>query len=137
MATQMFFNLPVADLPRSRVFFESLGFHFNPAFTNDQAACLVISETHSAMLMDRAFFQGFVPHRRIIDAHKEIEVVLALSVDNREGVDTLVEAALKAGAREADEPKDHGFMYERAFEDLDGHAWQIFHMDMSQVPQNA
>ena len=97
----------------------------------------MISDTHYAMLMARDFFQTFVPHRRIIDAHKEIEVVLALSVDSRDAVDTLVDKALKAGAREADEPKDHGFMYERAFEDLDGHAWQIFHMDASQLPQSA
>ena len=136
MSTQIFVNLPVADLPRSKTFFESLGYHFNPQFTNEQGACLVIAENIYAMLLTHEFFQGFVPNKTISDARAQAEVILALSADSREAVDTLVDKALKAGATKLRETEDHGFMYARSFQDLDSHLWEVVYMDMSKFPQN-
>jgi uncharacterized protein len=130
MATQLFVNLPVNDLKKSKAFFEKLGFTFNPQFTNDEAACLVISETIFAMLLVKPFFKSFTK-KEIADATKTSEVILALSADDKKKVDEMAEKALQAGASKSNEPNDQGFMYTRSFQDLDGHLWEVFYMDQS------
>ncbi|GGD32228.1 VOC family protein [Pseudoxanthomonas indica] len=135
MSTQIFVNLPVADLPRSKVFFEALGWHFNPQFTNEQGACLVISDTIHVMLLTNEFFQTFIPGKTIGDARKQIETITCLSADSAGEVNRLVDAAVAAGATIPREPQDMGFMYSRSFDDLDGHQWEVVHMDMSKVPE--
>lgn len=132
MATKIFVNLPVKDLQKSMNFFGSLGYKFNPQFTDEKAACMVISEDIYSMLLTEAFFQGFTP-KTITDAHKSTEVLLALSADSRQAVDELVNKALAAGGTEVREPQDHGFMYARSFNDLDGHIWEVLWMDPNAI----
>jgi uncharacterized protein len=134
MSTKIFVNLPVKNLDRSIAFFKKLGYAFNPQFTDETAACMVISDDIYAMLLTHAKFKEFTK-KDIADATRTTEVLTALSMDNKAEVDRVVDTALKAGATEAREPMDHGFMYIRAFNDLDGHTWEIFHMDMAAVPQ--
>jgi uncharacterized protein len=132
--TQIFINLAVKDLNKAKAFFSSLGFSFNQQFTNEQAACMVISEDHSyVMLLVEDFFKTFIK-KTLADANKSTEVLICLSCDSRSEVDEMVAKAIAAGGRAYKEAKDHGFMYEHGFEDLDGHLWEVMHMDMSAVP---
>ena len=128
MARKIFVNLPIRDMARSRAFFEGLGFAFNPQFSNEQGACMVISEDGYVMLLVHPFFQTFTP-RRIADARETTEVLVCLSCKSRAEVDDLVRKAVAAGGRIARPPQDHGFMYSQAFEDLDGHIWELVWMD--------
>lgn len=132
--TQIFINLAVKDLDKTKAFFSSLGFSFNQQFTNEQAACMVISEDHSyVMLLVEDFFKTFIK-KNLVDATKSTEVLICLSCDSRSEVDEMVAKAIAAGGSSYKEAKDHGFMYEHGFEDLDGHLWEVMHMDMSAVP---
>ena len=128
MGTKIFVNLPVKDLDKSKEFFSKLGFAFNAQFTNKDAACMIISEDNYAMLLVESFFKTFIK-KEIVNAKKSTEVLVALSSESKESVDKMLRNALAAGAKEANEPQDHGFMYGRSFEDLDGHIWEIFWMD--------
>jgi len=134
MHKQMFVNFPVADLPRSKEFFGKLGFTFNPQFTNDQAACMVIGENLYAMLLTSEYFRSFI-NKEISDATRSTEVLVALSCESRAEVDGLVSKALAAGGTAPRPAQDHGFMYSHGFDDLDGHIWEVFYMDPSTVEQ--
>ncbi|MBC5764679.1 VOC family protein [Ramlibacter albus] len=137
MPRQIFINLPVKDLPRSKAFFESLGFGFNPQFTNEQGACMVINDGASyAMLLVEPFFQGFTK-KPISDAKKNTEVLICLSCESREEVDELVRKAIAAGGSAPNPVQDHGFMYGHGFEDLDGHVWEVMWMDPNAAPPQA
>jgi predicted lactoylglutathione lyase len=127
MHKQIFVNLPIADMARSKAFFTSLGYSFNPEFTNDRGASLVLGESLYAMLLIRDFFATFTG-KPIADAHKSTEVLLCVSCNSREQVDALVAKALAAGGTAPREAKDYGFMYSHGFEDLDGHIWELIHM---------
>jgi len=127
MSTQVFINLPVADLPRSLAFFKTLGFSHNPQFTDDTAACIVISEHIHVMVLTHAKFLQFTS-KAICDTSKSIEVINCLSCDSRAEVEDLVRKAAAAGGAIYDEPKDYGFMYQHSFADPDGHCWELFHM---------
>jgi len=105
MATKIFVNLPVKDLDKSKEFFTKIGFTINPQFTDDKAACVVISETIYAMILKEEFFKTFTPKKEISDATKTAEVILALSADNKELVNELADKALAAGAKKQDRPK--------------------------------
>ncbi len=128
MPQMIFVNLPVKDLAKSMDFFKALGFSFNPQFSDETGACMVISDTIFAMLLTHEKFAGFSP-KPIADTQKTTEVLIALSRDDRAAVDAIVTAALAAGGSTFSEPQDHGFMYGRAFRDLDGHVWETFWMD--------
>jgi predicted lactoylglutathione lyase len=132
MATQIFVNLPVQSLSRSVEFFKQLGYTFNAQFTDQNATCMVISEGIYAMLLVRDFFKTFVT-KEVADPTKVVGAIIALSADSRAAVDTLVDKALKAGATKTKEPQDYGFMYQRSFQDLDGHHWEIVWMDPKHV----
>ncbi|MBP7060670.1 MAG: VOC family protein [Candidatus Moranbacteria bacterium] len=136
MTHKIFVNLPVKDLAVSMEFFGKLGFEFNPEFTNESAACMVVSENIFVMLLTENFFQTFTK-KEVADATKTTEVLTALSVESRETVDELLSVALEAGGQEAREPQDPGFMYSRSFEDPDGHIWEIFYMDEKAVAEEA
>jgi predicted lactoylglutathione lyase len=131
---QIFVNLPVKDLERSKAFFAKLGYTFNPQFTDENAACMVISETIFAMLLVQPYFQTFTP-KKVADAKSTAEVLLALSCESRQEVQRIVDTALAAGGKEYKEPQDHGFMFVRVFEDLDGHCWEYLWMDPAHVQQ--
>ncbi len=132
MAMKIFVNLAVKHLDKSIEFFKKLGFTFNPQFTDETAACMVISDDIYAMLLTEKKFKEFTK-KAIADATKTTEVVACLSVDSKGEVNRIVDTALKAGATEAREPMDHGFMFGRSFNDLDGHIWEIIWMDPSHV----
>jgi|SRR5215217_929621 len=132
MGTKIFVNLPVESLDRAVGFFTKLGYTFNPQFTDANATCMVISEHIYAMLLVKPFFKSFIK-KEISDATKSTEVIIALTVDSREAVDALMEKALAAGAKESKEKMDQGFMYQRSFEDLDGHQWESFWMNPAAI----
>ncbi|CAB4868802.1 MAG: glyoxalase/bleomycin resistance/extradiol dioxygenase family protein [Actinobacteria bacterium] len=136
MPTHIFVNLPVADLQRSIAFFAQVGYTFNQQFTDDNATCMIIDEGIFAMLLVRPYFETFTP-KPVANAHEVTEVLVALSAESRAAVDALVDRAIAAGGREAREAQDHGFMYGRAYEDLDGHIWEIFWMDQGTVLEPA
>lgn len=129
----IFVNLPVQDLPASREFFGALGYTFNEQFSDDNAACLVISDTIFAMLLKTEFFKTFVPGRDVSDTGKAVEVSIGLSATSRKAVDALADKALAAGGRKVREPDDQGFMYGRSFGDLDGHVWEVLWMDVDAI----
>jgi uncharacterized protein len=130
MSTKIFVNLPVRDLARTTEFFTGLGFSFDPRATSESAACMVISDEAFAMLHVEPRFKEFIG-QEIADTSKTREVIVGLTTDTREQVDELVERAVAAGAQPLPDPVDQGFMYMRAFRDLDGHQWSFLHMDMS------
>jgi hypothetical protein len=129
---KVFVNLPVRDLPRTKVFFSKLGFEYNPQFTDDNAACMVLSDDGFVMLLAQPFFETFTK-KAISDATKSTEVLIALSCSSREEVDKMVKTAIEAGGTHAMDPQDHGFMYAWSFYDLDGHHWEVLWMDPGHV----
>jgi hypothetical protein len=133
MLRQIFVNLPIADMARTRAFFEALGLSFNPQFSNEQGACLQIAENIHAMLLVKPFFQGFTK-KPVADATQSTEVIIALSCDSRAEAEALVAKAVAAGATTPNAPVDHGFMFQHGFADLDGHQWEVFWMDMAAAP---
>lgn len=134
MKTDVFINLPVNDLNRSKNFFKKLGFEFKQQFSNEQAACIILNNESYVMLLQEKFFQDFTKNG-IADTSQFTEVLLAISVGSKENVNSFLENAIKMGAREAREPQDNNYMYGRSFHDLDGHIWEIFWMDPSGIPQ--
>jgi len=134
MAKQIFVNLPVKDLNKTIKFFTKLGFKFNPRFTDENAACMIIGKNIFAMLLVERFFKTFIK-KEIANASKTTEVLLALTAESREEVDETINKVIGAGGKEVREAQDHGWMYGRAFEDLDGHIWETFYMDESKMPE--
>ncbi len=134
MKTDVYINLPVNDLKKSVDFFKQLGFKFNSKFSNEQAACMKLNNESYVMLLQEIFFQDFTKNA-IADTSQFTEVLLAISVDSKNNVNSLLEHALGIGAREAREPQVNKFMYGRSFHDLDGHIWEIFWMNPSENPQ--
>jgi uncharacterized protein len=136
MTKMIFVNLPVTDLPRSRAFYEALGFTFNPAFSDDTGACMVWSEAIYVMILTHAKWQGFTT--RPIPPSTSSEVSLALNCASREEVTALVEAgAANGGTADINPPEDHGFMYQRTIADPDGHIWEPFWMDQAMAEGGA
>ena len=129
MPRMIFVNLPVADLPAARAFYEAIGATNDPRFTDETAAAMVFSDVIHVMLLTHDKFSQFTP-KRIADAHSTSEVLIAISADSREAVDEITEKALAAGGREPREKQDYGFMYGRSFEDPDGHIWEPMWMDL-------
>jgi predicted lactoylglutathione lyase len=130
----IFVNVPVKDLQASIAFFRTLGFEFDPKFTDDNATCMIVSEQAYVMLLSEPFFAGFTTNP-VADARTSTEAILAVSAESREGVDAFADAALAAGATPAKDPMDHGFMYGRSFHDLDGHHWEVMWMAPEAVEQ--
>jgi predicted lactoylglutathione lyase len=127
----MFVNLPVSDLSRSRAYFGELGFAFNEAFSDGNAASLVVNDQAVVMLLARPFFSTFAG-KPVADA-SSVEVAVALSASSRDEVDALVDRAIALGGSPVREPQDEGFMYGRSFYDLDGHLWELIWMDPAAV----
>ena len=130
MTTKIFVNLPAKDLNKTIEFFTKLGFKFNPQFTDENATCMIVGEDIFVMLLVEKFFKTFTK-KEICDTSKNTEVIVALSVEGREKVDQMINGAIEAGGRESREPQDHGWMYGRSFEDINGHIWEIIYMDKS------
>jgi predicted lactoylglutathione lyase len=130
---KLFVNIPVGDVQRAIVFFEALGFRFNPQFTDATATCMLVGEDAYFMLLNRERFAGF-SGRPVGDARTETNAMFALGVGSRAEVDELVHKAVAAGGSHAVDPQDHGFMYGWSFYDLDGHHWEVFWMDPASIP---
>jgi len=128
MVKQIFVNLPVKNLNKTIKFFTKLGFKFNPQFTDKNATCMIVADDIFVMLLVEKFFKTFT-NKEVSDAKKSTEVLIALSIESRAKVDKMIKLALDAGGKEPRKSQDHGWMYGRSFEDLDGHIWEIFFMD--------
>ncbi|MFF3923610.1 VOC family protein [Paenibacillus lactis] len=128
----IFVNLPVKDLERTKDFFTKIGFEFNPQFTDKNAACLMIGDNIFAMLLVEDYFKTFTK-KDLSNATNTTEVILALSAESKEQVDEIVNNALAAGGSPSNDPVDHGFMYSWSFQDPDGHLWEVLYMDPSAV----
>jgi predicted lactoylglutathione lyase len=135
VAKQIFVNLPVKDLTRSIDFFTGLGFQFNPQFTDENATCMIIGKDIFAMLLVESFFKTFT-RKEVSDASKTTEVLTALSFERRAEVDEIADKALHLGGSPNLGAQDHGWMYSRSFQDLDGHIWELLYMDESQLPDS-
>jgi predicted lactoylglutathione lyase len=135
MAKQIFINLPVRDLAKAKAFYEAIGAVNNPQFSDEASACMVLSDTIFVMLLTHPKW-AFFTKKPISDARQASEVMLALNADDRAAVDAMVATAgAQGGKADVNPPQDHGFMYGRSFEDPDGHIWETFWMDVSQMPQ--
>lgn len=127
-------NLPTSDLVRSTAFFRAIGFDFDPKFTDAKAACMVVNEHIRVMLLTQQFFSGFTP-KPVADSQQSTSAIMSLSVDDRAKVDEMMQKALAAGGIEHSPAKDFGFMYQRGFFDMDGHAWEVFHLNVDEFPK--
>jgi len=132
MARKIFVNLAVRDLQKSMEFFSTLGFTFNRQFTDDKAACMVISDEAFVMLLSEPFFKSFTK-RDQCDTSRSTEALMALSCESKAEVDEIVRKAIDAGGKHAMDPQDHGFMYGWSFYDLDGHHWEVLWMDPNAI----
>jgi predicted lactoylglutathione lyase len=132
MATKIFVNLPVKDLNKTIEFFTKLDFKFNSRFTDENATCMIVGEDIFIMLLVEKFFKTFTK-KEISDALKSTEVILTLSANTRKKVDEMITNAIEAGGASSGETQDHGWMYGRGFQDLDGHLWEIMYMDPSAI----
>jgi predicted lactoylglutathione lyase len=130
VTTKIFLNLPVRDLNKTIEFFTKLGFKFNPQFTDENATCMIVGEDIFVMLLVEKFFRTFTK-KRISDTSKNTEMIVALSMESKEKVDQMINKVLEAGGKESREAQDHGWMYGRSFEDINGHLWEVFYMDES------
>ena len=135
MPQMIFINLPVADLSKSKAFYEAVGASNNPAFTDDTAACMVVEEgSIHVMLLTHEKWATFTS-KAIPDAHQAAQVLLCVSADSRDAVDGQVGKAVAAGGKADPTPtQDYGFMYGRSFEDPDGHIWEVMWMDPAAIP---
>lgn len=135
MGQKIYINLPVADLEAAKGFYTKLGYNFNPLYTNEVAACMVVSDDIHVMLLTKPFFATFTK-KEIADTQKSAQVLICLGKDSREAVDVMVNKAIEAGAKIERPINDHDFMYERSFNDLDGHIWEIMWMDEEAYKKN-
>lgn len=133
MSSMIFVNVPIKDLAASIAYYKALGFEHNPQFTDETAACIVISDTIFLMVLTHAKFKEFSP-LPIPDPKTATQALYALSRDSREAVDAIAQAGLAAGGHEVRDAQDMGFMYSRAIADIDGHVWEYVWMDMGQMP---
>ncbi len=134
MSKKIFINLPVADLQKSMDFYSAIGFTNNPQFTDNTAACMVLTEEIYVMLLTHPKFKEFTS-KKIADTKKTASVINSLSVDSNDEVNDFVEKAIAAGGNEPTPAKDYGFMQQRSVEDLDGNLWEVLYMDLSKFPQ--
>lgn len=129
---ELFVNIAVRDLEKSKVFFTALGFTFNAQFTDEKAACMIVSDKAYFMLLTEPFFQGFTK-RKQADTSTHTEAMFAISCESKAEVDQMVRKAIDNGGSPAVDPMDHGFMYNWSFYDLDGHHWEVLWMDPAAV----
>lgn len=133
MTRMIFVNLPVTDLPRSMAFYEALGFVNNPAFTDETAACMVVSDTIFVMILTHGKWSTFTT--RAVPSPDSSEVINCLSCDSRDEVNRLTDlAGSNGGMADINPAQDHGFMFSRSFTDPDGHVWEVMWMDPAAMP---
>lgn len=130
---QIYVNLPIKDVQKTREFWTKLGFSINEQFSDEKAICVIMKEDHIyAMFLNEEFFQTFT--NRPIAKGDTTQTLLAIGVNSREEVDNMVKTAIENGGSKYSEPQDHGWMYQSAFSDLNGHQWEVMFADASQFP---
>ncbi len=134
MVKSIFLNVPVKDINLSMEFFKAMGFEFNPNFTDDTAACMILNELNYVMLLTYDKFREFT-RKEIVNSTDQSEFIFAFSVESRAKLDGIMAKAIAAGGKEPMPSQDHGFMFQRSFEDLDGHLWEVLYIDETQIPQ--
>ena len=133
MSRLLFANMPVRDVVATRAFFEGLGFEFNEIFSDENTASMIVSDQATVMFLSESRFKDFISDS-ITDTTQSREVLMCISAESRDEVDSLVDSAIAAGGSSWMEPQDHGFMYGRAFRDLDHHVCEVMWMDPTAVP---
>jgi uncharacterized protein len=133
--SRLYINLPVANLPKSIEFYKAIGFAQNLSFTDDNASAMNYGDEFTIMLLTHGFIRNYIGSKKIANAHETTELLSALQFDSRSEVDAFFEKAIAAWGKKTIDTYDHGFMYGRDFEDLDGHIWEAFWMDISQMPK--
>lgn len=133
MSRMLFANMPVKDVSATRQFFSGLGFDFNDVFSDDNCASMMVNDQTTVMFLAESRFKDFISDS-ICDTTAAREVLMCVSAESRDEVDSFVGAAIAAGGSTWMEPQDHGFMYGRAFRDLDDHVWEVMWMDPAAVP---
>lgn len=123
----VFINLPVKDLQKSKQFFSEIGFEYDEQMTDDKGACMIIGENMYVMLLAEPFFKTFVK-KELTDTAQSTEVIIAFSADSREEVDEVVNKALQAGGSLSNDKMDDEYMYGWSFQDIDGHLWEVIYM---------
>ncbi len=126
-ATSIFVNIPTTDLERSKAFYTGLGFAINPLFTDENAACIVVSDTIYFMVLTREYLGTFTD-KQIIDPKTQAQTSLSFTRDSRDDVDATIERGLAAGGSEPRPAQDYGFMYSRDLEDPDGNLLGFLYM---------
>lgn len=134
MTKQIIINLPVKNLEKSKDFFSKMKFDIYPQFTDENATCYVIDNNTFIALLKEPHFKD-ITKKEMVDGTKATEVLVAIGMENKEEVDSLVNNAIAAGGLELHEPQDHGWIYGRSFADLDHHQWNVFYMDMNNMPK--
>ncbi|MCE3074730.1 VOC family protein [Chryseobacterium gwangjuense] len=130
---QIYVNLPVKDVQKTREFWTKLGFSINEQFSDEKAICVIMKEDHIyTMFLKEEFFQTFTD-RPVANA-ETTQTLLAIGANSREEVDNMVKTATENGGSIYSEPRDHGWMYQNAFSDLNGHQWEVMFADMSKLP---
>jgi len=125
---QIIINLPVQDLDKSKAFFASLGYSFDPQVSGEQAAMVIVAQDRiHVMLTTEDFFQSLID-KPLARARQANEMVLCLTCESRDELESLIARASAAGARIPHPLEDHGFMVDQGFEDLDGHLWNLVWM---------
>lgn len=130
---QIYVNLPVKDVQKTKAFWTKLGFTINEQFSDDKATCVVLKDDSIfVMFLTEEYFQTF--SERPVPKGDTTQVLVAVGLNSREEVDQVVNTALENGASQHEEPQDYGWMYQNSFWDLDGHGWNITFADISQIP---
>ena len=134
MPKQIFINIAVKDLQKSMDFYSALGFENNTQFSDETGKCMVWSDSIFVMLLTHEKFSSFAT-KPLADTKSNLAGLFSLSLDSLEEVNTIMTKGLNAGGYEPNEMKDYGFMQQRSIEAFDGHTWELFCMDMIEIPQ--
>jgi uncharacterized protein len=136
MTKDFWINLPVKNAGKSKAFFSALGFKFNPNYHDNHSASMFLGQKNVVvMLFEDQQFQGFTGQPPA-DVTKGTEVLLSFDAESKEEVDNLIVKVIEAGGSSSHRPYEmSGWMYGCVFTDLDGHKWNVLHMDMSKMNQ--
>lgn len=129
----VYINLPIKDVEKTKNFWTKLGFSLNEQITDENAVCVILSDNINVMFLTEAYFETF--SERPVPKGDTTQVLVAISLNSREEVDTIVNTALENGAYQHEEPQDHGWMYQNSFWDINGHGWNVIFADPSQFSQ--
>ena len=129
---QIYVNLPVKDIEKTKEFWTNVGFSINEQITDEKAVCVMLNDNIQVMFLTEEFFETF--SERPVPKGDTTQVLVAIGLDSREEVDQVVNAAVASGAYQQEEPQDHGWMYQNSFWDINGHGWNVIYADPSQLP---